>query len=255
MSDDSRQQTLRYVWLGSMDYQSAYELQLRLLEARKSDDIPDTLLLLEHRHVFTLGRRGVQDDVLAAEAELKSLDADVIETDRGGQTTYHGPGQLVAYPILNLRALHIGPVAYVRALEDVIINLLTGLDVEAHRVAGKTGVWTHGSLRPDLAPTLELESKIAAIGVRISRGISMHGVAVNLSTDLSYFSKIVPCGMPDVVMASVESIGGKAPNTEVVSKQLAESLASVLGSQLEVVSPDAIAASAGATGRVLSVLQ
>ena len=242
MSDHSPQQILRYVWLGSMDYQSAYELQLRLLEARYREEIPDTLLLLEHPHVFTLGRRGVQDDVLAAEAELKSLSADVIETDRGGQTTYHGPGQLVAYPILNLRALHIGPVVYVRTLEDVVINLLTGLDIEAHKVTDATGVWTHGSLRPDLAPPLESESKIAAIGVRISRGISMHGVAVNLSTDLSYFSKIVPCGMPDVVMASVESISGQAPNTEETSKLLGESLASHLGSRLEAVSLDAIAA-------------
>lgn len=241
MSDDSPQQILRYVWLGSMDYQSAYELQLRLLEARRRDDIPDTLLLLEHPHVFTLGRRGVQDDVLAAESELKSLNADVIETDRGGQTTYHGSGQLVAYPILNLRALGIGPVVYVRTLEDVVINLLTGLDVEAHRVTGKTGVWTHGSLRPDLALPLESESKIAAIGVRVSRGISMHGVAVNLSTDLSYFTKIVPCGMPDVTMASVESIGGHTPITEEVSTQFAESLASVLGSRLEAVSADTIA--------------
>ena len=116
MSDDSPQQILRYVWLGSVGYQEAYEMQLRLLEARHREEIPDTLLLLEHPHVFTLGRRGVQDDVLAAESELKSLSAEVIETDRGGQTTYHGPGQLVAYPILNLRALRMGPIAFVRTL-------------------------------------------------------------------------------------------------------------------------------------------
>ena len=242
MSDDSPQQILRYVWLGSVGYQSAYELQLRLLEARHREEIPDTLLLLEHPHVFTLGRRGVQDDVLAAESELMSLNAEVIETDRGGQTTYHGPGQLVAYPILNLRALRMGPIAYVRTLEEVVINLLTGMDVEAHRVTGKTGVWTHGSLRPDLAPPLEVESKIAAIGVRVSRGTSMHGVAVNLSTDLSYFGKIVPCGMPDVTMTSVTSTSGETPSIEEISKRFAESLASVLGSRLEAVSPDAIAA-------------
>ncbi|NQW16994.1 MAG: lipoyl(octanoyl) transferase LipB [Chloroflexi bacterium] len=242
LSRDSPKQILRYAWLGNVGYQSAYELQLRLLEARSRDEIPDTLLLLEHPHVFTLGRRGVQDDVLADEADLKSLDVEVIETDRGGQTTYHGPGQLVAYPILNLRALHIGPVAYVRALEDVVMNLLTGLDVEAHRVDGATGVWTHGSLRPDLAPPLENAAKIAAIGVRISRGISMHGVAINLSTDLTYFGKIVPCGMPDVQMASVESISGKAPNIEDIAAKLAESLARVLGSELEGISPDAVAA-------------
>ena len=173
---------------------------------------------------------------------MKSLNAEVIETDRGGQTTYHGPGQLVAYPILNLRTLHIGPVVYVRALEDVIINLLTGLDIEAHRVTGATGVWSHGSLRPDLAPPLESESKVAAIGVRVSRGVSMHGVAVNLGTDLSYFSKIIPCGMPDVVMASVESISGQVPDTEEISTRFAEVLAGVLGSQLEVATPEAIAA-------------
>jgi len=242
MSDDSPQQILRYAWLGSMDYQPAYELQFRMLEARRKEEIPDTVLLLEHPHVFTLGRRGVQDDVLAAEAELKSLNADVIETDRGGQTTYHGPGQLVAYPILNLRSLHIGPVVYVRTLEDVVINLLTELDIEAHRVAGATGVWTHGSLRPDLAAPLDVESKIAAIGVRVSRGISMHGVAVNLTTDLSYFDKIVPCGMPDVSMASAESISGKSLDIEQVSRRFAESLAGILGSKAEAISADAIAA-------------
>ena len=116
------------------------------------------------------------------------------------------------------------------------------MDVEAHRVTGKTGVWTHGSLRPDLAPPLEVESKIAAIGVRVSRGTSMHGVAVNLSTDLSYFGKIVPCGMPDVTMTSVTSTSGETPSIEEISKRFAESLASVLGSRLEAVSPDAIAA-------------
>ncbi len=206
---------IRSIWMGLVDYDEAYQLQLSLLEQRQADEIPDTLLLLEHPHVYTLGRRGAAEDLLVPEDELKATGVQVVQTDRGGLATYHGPGQLVCYPIFDLRVDGLGPVTYVRRLEDVIIDVLSKHGVEGHRVEGKTGVWTYGSIKPDLAPPLETgEAKIAAIGVRISRGVAMHGFALNVSTELERFDSIVPCGMPDVRMESIRSICGQARKIE-----------------------------------------
>ena len=229
-------------WLGRRPYEEAYRLQQSMLEKRHAGAVLDTVLLLEHPHVYTLGRRGGDADLLATEAELIESGAQVVRTDRGGQATYHGPGQLVAYPILDLGATGIGPVEYVRLLERVVVSVLGRCGVEGHRVEGRTGVWTHGSIRPDLAPPLAgSDMKIAAIGVRISRGITMHGFAINVSTDLSYFDRIVPCGMPDVSMASIESALGVVMPIEEVAKLAAQELASGLGRQLRRIKPEALA--------------
>ena len=176
--------------LGIVPYHTAWELQRRLAAARHADAIPDVVLLLEHPHTYTIGRRGDDSEVLATPEHLHTLGATVVEVDRGGLATYHGPGQLVGYPILDLRPRDRDVHRYLRDLEQLLINTLQECDVPAQRVAQKTGVWVN-------------DRKIASIGVRFSRWISSHGFALNVTTDLSYFSHIVPCGMPTVTMTSV----------------------------------------------------
>ena len=175
--------------LGTVPYRAAWELQRRLVAARHADAIPDVVLLLEHPHTFTIGRRGDDSEVLVSPEHLESLGATLIEVDRGGLATYHGPGQLVGYPILDLRPRDRDVRRYLRDLEQALINSLRDCGIPAGRVAGKTGVWV-------------ADRKIASIGVRFSRWISSHGFALNVTTDLSYFSHIVPCGMPAVMMTS-----------------------------------------------------
>ncbi|MCY4436862.1 MAG: lipoyl(octanoyl) transferase LipB [Chloroflexi bacterium] len=176
--------------LGSVPYHEAWELQRRLVAARQADVIPDVVLLLEHPHTYTIGRRGDDSEVLATPEHLHTLGATVVEVDRGGLATYHGPGQLVGYPILDLRPRGRAVHSYLRNLEEALINTLREIGIPAQRVAQKTGVWVD-------------DRKIASIGVRFSRWISSHGFALNVTTDLSYFSHIVPCGMPTVTMTSV----------------------------------------------------
>ena len=178
------------VELGSVPYRAAWALQRRLVEARHQDVIPDVVLLLEHPHTFTIGRRGSENEVLAPPERLAALGATVVEVDRGGLATYHGPGQLVGYPILDLRPRDRDVRSYLRDLEQALIATLQETGIPAQRVAQKTGVWV-------------ADRKIASIGVRFSRWISSHGFALNVTTDLSYFSHIVPCGMPAVTMTSV----------------------------------------------------
>lgn len=218
-------------WLGRVRYRPTYELQKSLLEERKVEEIPDTLLLLEHEHVFTLGRRADETHLVANDVLIGSnvAEVEVIETDRGGEATYHGPGQLVAYPIVSIRELKMGPVAYVRILEETIIQLLREYGIQGHRVVGKTGVWIGGE--PGSKPP-EGENpdgrKIAAIGVRVSGGIAMHGMALNVCTDLSYYSHIVPCGMRDIDMTSMEQECGRELEVENVAKDWATLFADIL---------------------------
>ena len=180
--------------IGSIDYPAALELQRDLHDKVANDELPAVLLLLQHPHVYTLGRRGNETDILVSADALRQLDADVYHTDRGGEATYHGPGQLVGYPILNLRAAGLGPLAYVRALERVIISTLAELGIDSTADDKPTGVWVN-------------DAKIAALGVRVSRGVTMHGFALNVDPDLSYFNHIVPCGMPDANVTSVSEQG------------------------------------------------
>jgi len=180
-------------WLGRIRYQPALELQRELVRQRQQGLIPDQLLLLEHFPVITLGRNGKREHVLASDDVLQRAGIEFWSTDRGGDVTFHGPGQLVGYPILDLREWKRDVVAYVRALEQVLIDALEELGLKAGRRPGATGVWI-------------ANRKIAAIGVHISRWVTSHGFALNVNTDLNYFRYIVPCGLPFPV-TSIEQEG------------------------------------------------
>ena len=220
--------------LGSVDYPDALALQRDLHHRVATGDLPALLLLLQHSHVYTLGRRGSESDILVPANTLRELDADVYHTDRGGEVTYHGPGQLVGYPILDLRAAGLGPLAYVRALERVIVSTLAELGIRATAEDMPTGVWVGNA-------------KIAAIGVRVSRGVTMHGFSLNVTPDLSYFNHIVPCGMPS---ASVTSIAKQGVELDVsdVSSILTAHFASVLGMSIQMTTLEAITEEALAVG-------
>ena len=216
-------------WLGRVNYRPTYELQRSLMERRKNDEIPDNLLLLEHEHVYTLGRRADASHLLSDEAAIVARGAEIIDTDRGGEATYHGPGQMVGYPIVSIRELKMGPVAYVRILEETIILLLAEHGIRGHRVVGKTGVWVGGEpgSKPESGEN-PAGRKIAAIGVRVSGGVAMHGIALNITTDLSYFSHIVPCGMEGLSITSMERETGESLPTENVARRWATLFADLL---------------------------
>lgn len=212
---------LAATWLGRVPYVDGWRLQ-EAVATRVRSGGPDRLLLLEHDPVYTIGRRGSTANLLASPAELRSHGASAYRVDRGGDITYHGPGQLVGYPIVSLGEAP-DLVAYVRALEDALIATLAGYGVEARREHRKTGVWV------DLAPGRP--AKIGAIGVRVSRGISTHGFALNVSTDLDAFDRMIPCGFAHEV-ASFERLGVGATVTE-VGERIAPALALRLGRALE----------------------
>lgn len=181
-----------------MPYARALELQKGLVEERQAGRIPDQLLLLEHPPVITLGvkARGDRSNVVASPAALDAEGVEVVESGRGGDVTYHGPGQLVGYPILDLRPDRCDVHRYVRDLEEVLIQTARAFDVTAARVAGLTGVWVG-------------HDKLAAIGVRIARWVTSHGFALNVNTDLAHFDLIVPCGIPDKGVTSFRRILGR----------------------------------------------
>ncbi|MFW6174913.1 MAG: lipoyl(octanoyl) transferase LipB [Chloroflexota bacterium] len=235
---EESQHVLRCVALGRVPYLDAVDLQRSLLARRAEGQAPDTLLLLEHPHVYTLGRRARDSDVLADAAALQATGAEVARTDRGGETTYHGPGQLVAYPILGLHWLGMGPVGYVRLLETAIIETLACYGLAGHTVDGSPGVWVGGDGAAPADGVVPAGRKIAAIGVKVSRGVSMHGLALNVSTDLSYFTRIVPCGMPGLPVTSISEETGRAVDTHEVGASFARVLAAALG--LDLVTVDSL---------------
>src|SRR5579862_4108832 len=185
--------------LGLVPYETALELQRTLAQLRKAGRIENTLLLLEHPPVITLGRNARLDNVLASPEYLAQRGVELHEIDRGGDVTFHGPGQLVAYPIFDLRSFEpkIGAVEFVRRLEEVLIRTGGDFGVGTQRIKGLTGVWTY-ALRN------KPEAKIAAIGVHISRGVTTHGFALNVGTELDYFTMIVPCGLTGKPVTSME---------------------------------------------------
>ncbi len=195
-------------------YGEALELQKQLVEDRKADRIPDQLLLLEHPSVITLGVRSGSDrsHLLATPEELEREGIELFETGRGGDVTFHGPGQLVGYPILDLRPDRLDVHRYVRDLEEVMIGVAGAFGVTAARQAGFTGAWVNAAA-PDAAPAWE---KLAAIGVRIARWVTSHGFAFNVTTNLDQFGLIVPCGIADRGVTSLERLLGRAiPMAEV----------------------------------------
>ena len=192
----------RATWLGEIGYLDARQLQLSLVEKVHSGQQPNTMLMLEHPHVYTKGRLSKESDILVPEEELTANGIPVYETDRGGQITYHGPGQLVVYPIVNIRGWG-GPIKYIRALEQVIIATLAEMNITATCESGNTGVWTD-------------QGKIAAIGVKITRGIAFHGLALNVNTDLNKYRNIIPCGIADRPVTSMATILGQTVDMELV---------------------------------------
>jgi lipoyl(octanoyl) transferase len=206
--------------LGPLRWEMAVNEQRKLVELRKSGAISDQLLIVEHPHVVTMGRNGHRENLLAEPEVLARSGISFFETDRGGDVTYHGPGQIVGYPILDLREWKRDVHAYVRSIEQVIIDTLAGFGIAAGREAGATGVWT-------------AEGKIAAIGVHISRWVTSHGFALNVDTDLNYFRYIVPCGLTRPV-TSMRSLGSGAERGEVVAA-LIQNFGRVFERQMETI--------------------
>jgi lipoyl(octanoyl) transferase len=204
--------------LGTVPYGEGLDLQNRLTEERRSERIPDMLLLLQHPHVLTLGGRGDggRSHILATPARLSELGVTVFETGRGGDVTYHGPGQLVGYPILDLQPDRCDVHKYVRDVEEVLIRTLSDYGIEAVRIKGLTGVWVG-------------HEKIAAIGVRIARWITSHGFAFNVSTDLDYFRLIVPCGITGRGVTSLEKLLRHAVPFGEVEERVAAHFCEVFG--------------------------
>jgi lipoyl(octanoyl) transferase len=210
--------------LGLTPYAEAYALQKRIVAARKAGAISDVFIFCENPHVITQGRNGKREHLLASERVLRQKNVEYFETSRGGDVTYHGPGQIVGYPLLNLAAIRRDVVWYVRMLEEVMIRATADFGVAALRVPGKTGIWVS---------TSESEEKLGAIGVHISRWVTSHGFAYNVSTDLRYFDLIVPCGIADRKATSLEKILSRAVSMTDVKASLARHFSDVFGFQMQ----------------------
>src|SRR5882672_11406895 len=210
--------------LGLIAYAEAWQLQKRVVAARKAGVIGDVLLFCEHPHVITLGRSGNRANLLASENVLRQKGVEYYETSRGGDITYHGPGQIVGYPILNLGAIRRDVVWYVRTLEEAMIRATGEFGITAERVAGKTGIWVRAG---------NTEEKLAAIGVHLTRWITSHGFAYNVSTDLRNFDLIVPCGIADRKATSLEKLLGRSVEPKEVAPKIAKHLGELLGLEVK----------------------
>ena len=225
--------------LGLLDYQAACDLQRCLHAQVVAGELPDLLLLLEHPHVYTLGRRGQQSHILASGEALTQLGVETHFTDRGGETTYHGPGQLVGYPIVNLRRWGGGVRKYVETLEQVLIGTLSEFGIAAHSEGKPTGVWVG-------------DAKIAAIGVRVSRSVTMHGFALNVCPDLSFFDHIVPCGMPGARVTSMAQELGQEIAVSDVIPAISQAFGCKFGIDVESSSVDALESTVVAPSRLIT---
>jgi lipoyl(octanoyl) transferase len=212
--------------LGFIAYVDAFELQKRIVAARKADAIGDVLLLCEHPHVITLGRSGKRENLLASERVLAQKGVEFHATNRGGDITYHGPGQIVGYPVIQLAAIRRDVVWYVRMLEEVMIRTCTDFGIAARREEGKTGAWIDPLAEGANKAAAE---KIGAIGVHISRWVTSHGFAFNVATDLRYFELIVPCGIAERKTTSLEKVSGRAVKRNEAAPKIVEHFGEVFG--------------------------
>jgi lipoate-protein ligase B len=206
--------------LGLISYNDAFALQQRIVAARKARAIEDVVLFCEHPHVITLGRNAKRENLLASDHVLRQKGVELHETDRGGDITYHGPGQIVGYPILNLDAICRDVHWYVRTLEEAMIRATADFGLTAFRIPGKTGIWVNPIAKLDAA-----EEKLAAIGVHISHWVTSHGFAYNVSTDLRYFDLIIPCGIAERKATSLEKLLSRSVALDEVKPRLAHHLA------------------------------
>lgn len=229
---------LLVVDLGLVEYGAAWELQRRVAAARKAGSIPDVLLLCEHPHVITLGRSGKMENLRAPTEMLRRMGVSFFETNRGGDITYHGPGQIVGYPILNLAEIRRDVHWYVRSLEEAMIRATADFGIASKRVAGRTGVWVDVPARSSAKNAIEEikeveeikeEEKLGAIGVHLSRWVTSHGFAYNVSTDLRYFDLIVPCGIAGKGATSLEKLLGRGVDRNEVAPRMAEHLGAIFG--------------------------
>jgi lipoyl(octanoyl) transferase len=241
--------------LGTIDYATGLRLQQRLVELRKNNEIGDVLLLLEHTPVITLGRNAKSNNIIASPQLLAERSVEVFESDRGGDVTFHGPGQLVGYPIFDLRSLPsedekrktVGAIEYVRRLEEVLIRTCAEFRIATKRICGLTGVWTNpenstecvgtGALarpveRSSTSTNQNEEAKVAAIGVHISRAVTSHGFALNINTDLSYFDLIIPCGITAKPATSMAKELGRELAMQDVAHAVTRNFGVVFGSQI-----------------------
>ena len=233
--------------LGRIDYAVGLRVQQELVELRKAERIGDVLLLLEHTPVITLGRNAKAANILLPPDQLALRGVEVFECDRGGDVTFHGPGQLVGYPIFDLRGYAtpdgkrktLGAVDYVRRLEEVLIRTCADFSIPTNRIPGLTGVWTN-DVGPGLRPGQDgsetrphtMEGKVAAIGVHISRAVTSHGFALNVNTDLSYFNLIVPCGITSKPVTSMQRELGREIDLAAVAESVSRNFGDVFSSQM-----------------------
>lgn len=223
---------IKFIDLGLKDYKETWDYQEELLgkvlDERKNhpdSDFGGYLLFVEHPHVFTIGKSGQDDNLLINESFLKQIGASVYHINRGGDITYHGPGQLVCYPIINLDKFDMGVRVYIEKLEEAIINSLLIWNIHSERLEGATGIWMDSKTTT--------ARKICAIGVRVSRFITMHGFALNINTDLNYFSYINPCGFIDKKVTSLSKELGKEIDFEITKQIVKESLGKVFNMRFE----------------------
>jgi lipoyl(octanoyl) transferase len=238
------------IQLGTLDYATGLRLQQQLVSLRKEEKIGDVLLLLEHSPVITLGRNAKAANVIASPELLAQRGVELFECDRGGDVTFHGPGQIVGYPIFDLRGFtkpdgkRLGVVEFVRRLEEVLIRACADFAIPTKRVPGLTGVWTDAgtstdhaaaaasAVRPSEARPSKPEAKIAAVGVHISRFVTSHGFALNVNTDLSYFNLIIPCGITTKPVTSMQRELGKPLDLNAVAESISRNFGVVFQSQM-----------------------
>jgi lipoyl(octanoyl) transferase len=221
--------------LGRFEYQAAWDLQQALQAELIEHHSPEYLLFVEHPPTITIGRRGTADEVVAPRKVLEARGITVTQTDRGGQVTYHGPGQIVAYPILDLQAHSLGLHDYMRLLEESVIRTIAEYGVKGYRVEGRTGVWVG-------------KEKICAMGIRVRRWCTIHGLALNVDTDLNHFGMIIPCGIRDRGVTSLKVLlGDAAPSNDAVRVRLRHHLAEQFGLELEETTPAALLARSSAS--------